>query len=141
MVPIRVAIWVAKASASVPWVRIPTCDPSGVNAGENVERRLKEFAPEADISFRRIAVTQRQIRDWRLPSRPTKQTDARAAKFGAAESVELDAIEPGRLRRLVEDHITQHIPAHALEMHRISEQSEKDGLAALAKAFGEKRRR
>ena len=40
------------------------------------------------------AVTREQIIAWRLPSRPTKQTDTRAKAFGYRTSVELDAIEP-----------------------------------------------
>jgi hypothetical protein len=73
-------------------------DPSGVNAGEKIEETLKEMAPEADIEFERIAVNPDQIAAWNLPTRPTKQTDSRAKNF-AAESVELDAIEPNQLRR------------------------------------------
>src|SRR5262249_17962135 len=37
----------------------------------------------AEINFERIAVTPDQIRDWNLPTRPTKQTDTRAKKFGS----------------------------------------------------------
>jgi hypothetical protein len=36
-------------------------DPSGVNAGEKIEQTLRELAPNADISFERIAVTEAQI--------------------------------------------------------------------------------
>jgi hypothetical protein len=68
-------------------------DPSGVNAGEKIEEDLREFAPTADISFTRLAVTPEQIKQWRLPSRPTKRSDSRAARFGSRISVELDAIE------------------------------------------------
>ena len=32
-------------------------DPSGVNAGEKIEETLREMAPEADITFERLAVT------------------------------------------------------------------------------------
>jgi hypothetical protein len=44
-------------------------DPSGVNAGEKIESTLREMAPDADISFERIAVTPEQITGWSLPSR------------------------------------------------------------------------
>ncbi len=76
-------------------------DPSGVNAGEKIEETLKELAPDAEIHFERIAVTEEQISEWDLPTRPTKTTDTRAKDFGAI-SVELDAIEPGQLRDLVQ---------------------------------------
>lgn len=53
-------------------------DPSGVDAGENIERRLREMAPNAEIHFERLAVTPEQIVAWNLPTRPTKKTDTRA---------------------------------------------------------------
>src|SRR5436189_3474781 len=64
-------------------------DPSGVNAGEKIEQTLREMAPDADISFERIAVTPKQISEWDLPTRPTKVSDTRSKNFGTI-SVELD---------------------------------------------------
>ena len=49
-------------------------DPSGVNAGEKIEQTLRELAPDAEIYFERLAVTEDQIRDWKLPTRPTKKS-------------------------------------------------------------------
>jgi hypothetical protein len=76
-------------------------DPSGVNAGEKIEETLRELAPQAEIIFERVAVTPEQITTLRLPTRPTKSVDSRARNF-VGDSVELDAIEPNRLRDLVE---------------------------------------
>src|SRR6478609_2238384 len=75
-------------------------DPSGVNAAEKIEETLRALAPDAEIHFKRIAVTPTQIRNWELPTRPTKSTDTRSKGFDAV-SVELDAIEPDKLRRIV----------------------------------------
>jgi hypothetical protein len=99
-------------------------DPSGVNAGEKIEETLREMAPEADITFERIAVNPDQIAAWDLPSRPTKQTDSRAKNFGA-ESVELDAIEPNQLRDIVTGAIEWHLPADALDVLKAAEESER----------------
>ena len=104
-------------------------DPSGVNAGEKIEETLRELAPDADITFERIAVTPEQIRDWRLPTRPTKKTDSRAGKFGEI-SVELDAIEPHRLRLLVERTINVHLPQDQLRVLQVAEESERELLRA-----------
>jgi hypothetical protein len=102
-------------------------DPSGVNAGECVDRTLKEMAPDADITFERLAVTPDQIRDWRLPTRPTKKQDSRAKRFGVdVPSVELDAIHPDRLRALVRDAIERHLPARELEVLKAAEASERE---------------
>jgi hypothetical protein len=101
-------------------------DPSGVNAGEKIEETLREMAPEADITFERIAVNIEQIVEWNLPTRPTKQTDTRAKKFGSSESVELDAIDPRRLRSLVGKAIQQHLPRHQFkQLMRVEEEERK----------------
>ena len=105
-------------------------DPSGVNAGERIETSLRELAPSAEIYFERIAVTEQQITAWNLPTRPTKATDTRARNFGSI-SVELDAIEPNRLRDIVSDAIEEHLPEHQYEVLKAAEQSEREVIARL----------
>jgi hypothetical protein len=100
-------------------------DPSGVNAGEKIEETLRELAPEAEIHFKRIAVTPEQIRQWKLPSRPTKISDTRSKNF-ADESVELDAIPPDDLRLIVQLAIEHHLPRHQFEVLKAAEQSERE---------------
>jgi hypothetical protein len=99
-------------------------DPSGVNAGEKIEQTLKELAPKADITFRRIGVALEQIRYLELPTRPTKASDTRSKGFGNV-SVELDAIPPDQLRRLVEQAIERHLPQRQFEILKIAEESER----------------
>ncbi len=111
-------------------------DPSGVNAGEKIEQTLREMAPAADITFERLAVTPEQIRRWALPTRPTKASDSRAKGFGAV-SVELDAIEPSRLRDLVEAAIQRHLPSDQLAILQVAEQSERRLIAGLVGMLGE----
>ena len=72
-------------------------DPSGQNAADHIERKLREYAPGVPIQFEKLAVTARQITEWKLPTRPTKQSDSRS-KTWKGDSVELDAIPPDRLR-------------------------------------------
>jgi hypothetical protein len=105
-------------------------DPSGVNAGEKIEQTLCELAPSAEIIFERIAVTPEQIEAWRLPTRPTKAKDARSKHFGEL-SVELDAIEPQRLRSLVSDAIERHLPAEQYAVLKAAEESERSLLQRL----------
>jgi hypothetical protein len=106
--------------------------PSGVNAGEKIEKTLRETAPDADIYFERVAVTDAQINDWNLPTRPTKATDTRAKNFGSM-SVELDSIKPDLLRGLVEQSIERHLPADQFKILKIAEASERDFLKAWAR--------
>jgi hypothetical protein len=100
-------------------------DPSGVNAGEKIEETLMEMAPDAENNFERLAVTEQQIADWDLPSRPTKASDTRSKSFGAI-SVELDAIAPALLRALVRDAIEDHLPRAQFNMLKVAEASERE---------------
>jgi hypothetical protein len=109
-------------------------DPSGVDAGNKIEKTLKGMAPEADIHFERLAVTPEQILAWSLPTRPTKTTDSRAKGFGTI-SVELDAIQPEVLRNIVEVAIQRHLPAHELNVLLAAEESERLVLADLVKGL------
>ena len=74
-------------------------DPSGVNASEKIEETLRELAPDAEINFDRLAVTPQQIRQWRLPTRPTKKSDTRSKGFGNI-SLSLMPLNPTGLERL-----------------------------------------
>jgi hypothetical protein len=105
-------------------------DPSGVNAGEKIEETLCEMAPDAEIYFERVAVTEDQIAAWDLPTRPTKSTDSRAKNFGDI-SVELDAIEPNRLRSIVSNVIDIHLPQQQFEVLKAAEESERELIARL----------
>ena len=107
-------------------------DPSGVNAGEKIEETLRELAPDAEINFDRLAVTPRQIREWRLPTRPTKKSDTRSRGFGNI-SVELDAIEPNRLRDIVQNAIEQHLPPEQFEVLKAAEESEREVISRLVR--------
>jgi hypothetical protein len=115
-------------------------DPSGVNAGEKIEETLREMAPDADITFERIAVTPEQIVDWDLPTRPTKASDTRAKSFGAI-SVELDAIEPNQLRALVQETLERHLPPEQFEILKAAEESERDIITRLVGKIARKRLR
>ena len=115
-------------------------DPSGQDAARAVEKGLRQHAGMAEIHFERIAVTHSQIDEWTLPSRPTKQSDSRAKKFGPV-SVELDAIDPNKLRELVEEVVTRHLPPDQYEILLAAEESERtlfQGLAGLVKQLAQR---
>ncbi len=107
-------------------------DPSGVDIPRTVEARLREFAPDAEIQFERVAVNPDQIEAMRLPTRPTKTSDSRSKNF-EGESVEVDAIEPSTLKWMAERCIVRHI---AQDVHRRLlevEAAERATLAEIAK--------
>jgi len=105
-------------------------DPSGIDIPRKVERDLRAFAPEAEIHFERVAVTLQQIKEYDLPTRPTKKSDSRSKSF-EGESVEVDAIPPTELRNLVRQHITAHINDRSLRSLRMVEDMERDTLAGI----------
>jgi hypothetical protein len=109
-------------------------DPSGVDISRNIEKSLREFAPDADIYFDRIAVTPKQIKNWDLPTRPTKKSDSRAKRF-KVESVELDAIPAKTLKELVANAIERHIDIDSLNNTRRIEDAEKQSLQKVITMF------
>lgn len=102
-------------------------DPSGVDAWNSFQAKVRGFVPHAEVTFERLAVTPEQIIDLDLPTRPTKTTDTRARSF-VGESVEVDAIPAPILRRIVEDAITSHVDPDALRLTRLAEDSEREVL-------------
>jgi hypothetical protein len=110
-------------------------DPSGVDAARDIEAKLRRYAPDAEIHFERPAVTRAQVDEWNLPTRPTKQADTRAKKFGSDTSVELDAIPARKLRELVRDVINRHVDQQQLEFLRAAEKSERELLTAWAATY------
>lgn len=101
-------------------------DPSGHKIEEDIEKRLRGFALGAEIHFERIAVTEDQIAEMNLPTRPTKRKGNTHAKGFQGDSVDLDAISPLDLRRLVRDCIERHIPPGYMDSLRAAEQSERE---------------
>lgn len=98
-------------------------DPSGRDIQRNARDRLSELG--ADFTIERVAVTEQQIADFDLPTRPTKASDTRSKTFEGG-SVEVDAIPPPVLRSLVEECIRRHIDERALEAVRVAEESERE---------------
>jgi hypothetical protein len=106
-------------------------DPSGVSIAEKVEEELTQRAPFSDITVERLAVHREQIERWNLPTRPTKTSDTRARRFRqihGTDSVELDAIPPDELRRLVRDAIDSHMEPWRLAQFRMVEREERETL-------------
>jgi hypothetical protein len=109
-------------------------DPSGVSIAEKVEEELTERAPFSDITVERLAVNRGQIERWNLPTRPTKTSDTRVRRFRqihGTDSVELDAIPPDELRRLVRDAIDSHMEPRRLQQFRMVEREERESLKSM----------
>jgi hypothetical protein len=102
-------------------------DPSGKSISTVLERDLRDFSDGADITFTRLAITEQQIIDLNLPTRPTKKTDSRAKNF-VGESVEVDALSAASLKVLVNNAIVGLINPDAYWAVRAAEDSERETL-------------
>ena len=102
-------------------------DPSGMCIHRDIERKPAARAPDADIEFKRIAVTPEQIATYNLPGRPPKATDSRIKSF-KGEAVEVEAFPPAILKQIVDDEITKDIDKDRLEKLRTVEAAERETL-------------
>ncbi len=108
-------------------------DPSGSLMLHDILRRAKHYAPEACFQSEQVALTREQVTEYRLPTRPTKtEGNTHARRFGDTESVELDALEPGVLRVLLQTAIERHIDSRELAVMQGAEASERRILFQLA---------
>ncbi len=110
-------------------------DPSGMNIADRIEEELTDRSEWADVHVERIAVTEEQIEDLALPTRPTKRSRRKGPTSYELShgpvSVELDAMPPNALREIIAEHIEQHMDPWKLEQMRMVEQQEREGLAWL----------
>lgn len=120
-----VAEAVAAAGKPVILYHLGDHDPSGLDAWRDFQTKVASFVGGAEVTFERLAVTEQQVADWSLPTRPTKRTDSRSARF-RGDSVEVDAIPTARLRQLVESAITRHLDEHALRVTEYAERQERE---------------
>lgn len=111
-------------------------DPSGVGGERHVEKKLRQYAPGAEVHFERVAVTPEQITRYNLLTRPPKASDSRTRNWTGGANVEVDALAPATIRQLANRVIEQHIDDRVLEHTRREEDAARQVLAALAVAFG-----
>jgi hypothetical protein len=110
-------------------------DPSGLVATDALENFLRKNCTN-EIHFERLALTPKQIKQWKLPTRPTKTGGNRhAVNFGGDESCELDAIPPDKFRALVRGAIMQHIDTDTLAEVTERENDEKAVLLKVARSL------
>ncbi len=79
-------------------------DPSGDDIPRSIVDNLRRMGLQ-DFELKRMLLTREQVVEWNLPPAPTKMTDSRAQSWDGVGQVELDAIEPHELARMVTQHI------------------------------------
>ena len=108
-------------------------DAAGLDLTRQVTERLPRFAPDVEITFERIAVTEQQVTDLELITRTPKPRDLKA---GLAACVEADAIAPSTLRTIVTSSIEHHLDPHLVAQLEAVEAEERRQLERLAATFG-----
>lgn len=106
-------------------------DPSGVDIERSLQESLHRYAPKADITFERVAVTAEDIEEMDLPGSIKKTTDTRSKNFNG-QAVEVESVPVEILRRWCREVIEQHVDHHQLSVLRVAEASERSVLLRLA---------
>jgi hypothetical protein len=106
-------------------------DPSGKDidraAKSAIERHLKDNEI-VNFHFERVAILPEDIEKYNLPTRPTKKTDSRSAKF-EGESVELDSMDMRTIKQRVYDCIMENVPDELMKEALENEQADKERIS------------
>ena len=120
-------------------------DPSGLQIAETLETKLIEhldYAAEYHhedapaLTFERVAITEQQIVDHALPTKPVKATQSRK-RYDISQTVEAEAMRPDTLRRIVADAFEPMIDQKQMAMTREMEAAERHGLRERLAVFAE----
>ncbi len=118
-------------------------DRAGRDAARSLEEKLTRFADEEGISvfFATLAIKEWQINLYDLPTRTHKRNTPADRNWPHDFACELDAMAPDTIRALVEEAINDHLDRDKLAVLKVYEESERQGLIALARGRRARRRR
>jgi len=112
-------------------------DRSGRDAAKSLQEKLERFAKSRpfQVVFEPIAVTEKQIKDFRLSTRPPKRKSPADKAWPFPFACELDAIDPDTLRALVRIAIEVHLPEDQLRILKVAEAEERDMLRIFSRKY------
>jgi hypothetical protein len=114
-------------------------DPAGLEIEANLADRLGKYSGHGDMTIERLACTPEQVAELGLIGGPPKKRTWSHPTLGVqpfpGEAVEVEAIDAPILRNVVETAITSHLDPHALAVTRMVEESERQGLLAMARGW------
>lgn len=106
-------------------------DPAGVLIDRKLEQELrKHLRPDIELHFKRLAINPDQIDAYDLPTKPRKKNDRR--ELHIERTVEAEAMPARILRFIVKCAVENLLPANALKVAKIAEQSERAYLKQMA---------
>lgn len=94
-------------------------DPSGEDIPRSIQENLRRMG--ANVEVKRFALFLKQVRKWKLPHAPAKETDSRYNNWDGIGQVELDAVPPETLKALAQDAINT-VFDHRLHVDLIKQQ-------------------
>jgi hypothetical protein len=106
-------------------------DPAGVLIDRSLERELRlHLRADIPLRFTRLGINAEQVERFNLPGKPRKNSDRRARHI--QETVEAEALPAAELRAIVRSAVERLLPAHALRVTKVAEQSERGLLKRVA---------
>jgi hypothetical protein len=139
----QIAAEVRGTDKTIEVIYVGDYDPAGVLIDKDIEAKLRGHLKDAGIgnplTFHRLAITAEQIAQYDLPTKPRKDTDIRAKHI--ERTVEAEALDPSILRPMLRQLVESFLPERALEVARVAEENERQGLEYLADAIESAARR
>jgi len=131
-------------SANVIVLHLGDYDPSGEDIARSEKERLKKYGA-GEFEFKQLALTEEESIAYRLPTQMAKKSDPRfktfVEKHGTDRVVELDALDPEDLEKIIVKEIVSYIDFEPWnrEIEKIKDQKQtaKRLIEALAKKFNE----
>jgi len=106
-------------------------DPSGVLIDRKLEQELRQhLRPGIELHFKRLAINPEQIVAYDLPTKPRKKNDRR--ELHIERTVEAEAMPARTLRFIVKCAVENLLPANALKVAKVAEESERAHLIHMA---------
>lgn len=104
-------------------------------SGEDIPRSIQENISRmgTDVELKRIALMEKQVVKWKLPPAPTKTGDSRAANWDGLGQVELDAVEPRQIVKLLNDAIEDIFDNNLYEELKETEKEENTEFKKILK--------
>lgn len=107
-------------------------DPAGVLIDQALERELRaHLRSDIELDFERVAINERQIKTFDLPTKPRKAGDRRS--LHVAETVEAEAMPASILRGILRSEVEALLPEGALTAAKVAEQSEREQIDRVAR--------
>jgi hypothetical protein len=109
-------------------------DPTGIDMHRDTVERLERYA-RAPIEVRRLGLTIEQVRRFRPPPNPAKETDSRYAQYKqqyGTDCWELDALSPTVIVGLIRDALDELIDPKAWDKARAKQTPNRKLMRAVA---------